>query len=244
MVVVVVIGILAAMAVPIMGRARIDRRQFNDASDIAQLVREARTRALSRGGAVLIEMASSGTANLGTFRMYDAVRLNVDGTKLPSANCKTPQVWDATLPVPLAAPKPSDRETLVQYLDFNSGPEISAGITSTILIPGSGGAMMEASKVFLCLTPLGRIYMSTGSSPSFDAVQPMVSPVNVVVSRKESGEFVGINRIAVIPSSGATHVASAPPQCKANTDCNPGGADGPLQCFAQAGACVAPLAGP
>ncbi|MFO0679550.1 MAG: prepilin-type N-terminal cleavage/methylation domain-containing protein [Polyangiaceae bacterium] len=246
MVVVVIIGILASIAIPVMGRARIDRRQFNDASDISQLVREARTRALARGGAVLVEFTASGSANRGTFNMYDAVTANPEtgANNLPYAHCKTPQIWDAALPGVNAAgdvqaPTASDRERLVGYVTLNQQTEQRFNIYATLVMSDAAGTLRTVTKAFLCVTPLGRMYLSEGATANFNASQPMVNPMNVVVSRKDGDEFTGLNRVVIIPSSGATRVASAPPQCNSRADCNAGDASGPLLCLPELGACVA-----
>src|SRR5260221_3229630 len=73
MVVIVIIGVVAALAVPTMAAARIDRHAYDDAGQIMQLFREARTRAVARGGAVLISMTFNGTSDRGTFAMYESV---------------------------------------------------------------------------------------------------------------------------------------------------------------------------
>src|SRR5580692_12345519 len=54
MVVVMIIGVLAALAIPSMSLASYERDTYNDAGAIMQLFREARTRAVGRGAATLI----------------------------------------------------------------------------------------------------------------------------------------------------------------------------------------------
>ena len=65
MVVIIIIGIVAALAVPTMAAARIDRNAYDDAGMIMELFREARTRAVARGGAILISMTFDGPARQG-----------------------------------------------------------------------------------------------------------------------------------------------------------------------------------
>jgi Tfp pilus assembly protein FimT len=66
MVVIIIIGVVAALAVPTMAAARIDRNAYDDAGSIMQLLRSARTHAIARGGAVLVSMTFS-AADRGTF---------------------------------------------------------------------------------------------------------------------------------------------------------------------------------
>ena len=48
---VIIIGILAALAIPSMSTARFDRHAYNDAGSVMMLFRVARTRAVARGDA-------------------------------------------------------------------------------------------------------------------------------------------------------------------------------------------------
>src|SRR5450432_2628256 len=101
MVVVIIIGVVAALAVPTMTAARIDRNAYDDAGSIMQLLRAARTHAVARGGAVLVAMTFNGQADRGTFQMFEAVGVNPGNqgglARAPIGTCKAPMNW-----VPLA----------------------------------------------------------------------------------------------------------------------------------------------
>src|ERR1019366_4179199 len=101
MVVIIIIGVVAALAVPTMAAARIDRNAYDDAGSIMQLLRSARTRAVARGGAVLVAMTFNGMADRGTFQMFEAVGVNPGNqgglARAPIGTCKAPVNW-----VPLA----------------------------------------------------------------------------------------------------------------------------------------------
>ena len=131
MVVVVIIGIMAALAVPSMRLTTFDRHAYDDAGAIMQLFRSARTRAIARGGAVLIRMTTSGTKDRGTFTMWEAVTTSVGGggaVATPVASCKTPTVWDTT--------KATTR--LVDGVNLNGTPETDADIQTTFnFYPGA-----------------------------------------------------------------------------------------------------------
>ena len=74
-IVVILIGILTVMAIPTMAEARYNARTFDDATQIAELYRDGRARAMGRGAAMLLQMTSAnsiGGANLGTFTLYEA----------------------------------------------------------------------------------------------------------------------------------------------------------------------------
>src|SRR5579872_4629941 len=69
LVVVMIIGILAALAIPTMSTSKYDRAAYDDAGSIMQLFREARTRAVARGAAQLVTMSSNGLTDRGTFQI-------------------------------------------------------------------------------------------------------------------------------------------------------------------------------
>lgn len=63
MVVVLIIGIVAALAIPSMTIVGSDRHAYDDAGSIMMLFRSARTRAVGRGSAVLVSMTANGTTD-------------------------------------------------------------------------------------------------------------------------------------------------------------------------------------
>src|ERR1700690_1276904 len=60
MIVVLLVGILSVMALPAMGQAAVDRRVYQDTSQISDLIRAAKARAIGRGAAVLVAMDGTG----------------------------------------------------------------------------------------------------------------------------------------------------------------------------------------
>src|SRR5258706_12006377 len=96
LVVVSIIAIVAVLAIPTLSAAQVDRRVFADAGYVSQLFRIARTRAVGRGAAVLVQMSPTQTGGGGRFAMYEAVAPNPTGTGaayIPSSTCKTPTKW-------------------------------------------------------------------------------------------------------------------------------------------------------
>ena len=95
MVVVIIIGIVAVLAVPTMASARLDRHAYDDAGAIMQVLRSARTHAVARGGAVLVAMTFNGPVDWGTFAVYESVAPNPGGgaglARAPVSSCKTSQ---------------------------------------------------------------------------------------------------------------------------------------------------------
>ena len=199
MVVVTLVGILALIAIPTMSSAQIDRRIYQDAGAIAQLLRDARARASGRGSAVLVSMSTSGGQT--AFRMYESVQLNASGTgsNTPVSACKSPTVWS-----PLDASNPG--VLFVDAVTLNAPADTSAHVTSHILSPSG----TEVPLAYVCFTPVGRIYYQP-ATPTFDGALPMTGAVEIAVQREESGAAVGISRRIILPPSGSARIYSAAP---------------------------------
>ncbi len=204
MVVIVIIGIVSALAVPTMLAARTDRHAYDDAGQIMQLFREARTRAVARGGAVLIAMTTNGASNRGTFAMYESVTVNPGGVggqnRSPVASCKTPTIW------PPLDPTANTGIVLVDSLNLNGAPENEADIQTELRIYAPGGVQPNQPQVFVCFTPLGRTYY-TLNTPVFDGALPIVSPLEFRVTRAAGGTI----RSVLLPPNGMARVFSHVP---------------------------------
>jgi prepilin-type N-terminal cleavage/methylation domain-containing protein len=210
MVVVVLIGILAVMALPAMTRAQVDRRSYDDAITIAELFREARTRAIGRGAAETIIMTQSGAAtgpNRGVFLLYEgqvtvAPPIGILPLGSPMTTCGSPTVWTGG----------GATSILIDGVNLNGtnvySIESLEGIWTTITGP-TGAALSAAS---LCFTPLGRAYFSPSATPSFIAGNAMLGEVQIALQHIYGGasgnNAVGIVRTVVVPNSGATRIIS------------------------------------
>jgi type II secretory pathway pseudopilin PulG len=220
MVVIVIVGILAAMAIPTMVQARLDRNAYDDAGAIMQLFRNARTRAVARGGAVLISMSAS-SSDRGTFTTYEAVSKNaglnwagVQASQTPVGTCKAPTSW-----IPLASTNTGVQ--LIDGVNLNGAIETDANIWASLwTYTGTTGTSFSAA--WICFTPLGHVYFtaSTGSptygtTNPFDGVLPMVSPLEFRVQRfgpggspsSGAGAF-GTTRSVLMPSNGMARIFS------------------------------------
>ena len=217
MVVVLIIGIVAALAIPSMTVAGNDRRAYEDAGSIMMLFRSARTRAVARGSAVLISMSASGTTDRGTYTMYEAISANVAGgtANTPVSSCKSPTVW---LPLPTtdspgahAAPTTGGGNgvNLIDGVNLNlPGVETSADIETQLMIYLSPTASTATTFTagYICYTPLGHTYVTQGlgATPVFDGVLPTVSPVEVRVTRAQGATV----RSVLLPPNGMARLFS------------------------------------
>ncbi|MDP9149331.1 MAG: hypothetical protein M3O36_05230 [Myxococcota bacterium] len=211
MVVVFIVGIMAALAIPTMSLARYDRHAYDDAGAITQLFRAARTRAIARGGAVLIAM-SAGTGDRGTFTMYEAVSTNA-GTagaglaRSPVASCKTPTNWTQTATSP-------PNVLYVDSVSLNNPPEVDADIRASLFIypnATSNAATALANGASICWTPLGHSFVSTAAPAAamFDGQLTTISPLEIRVARTQvTGSSV---RSVVVPPNGMARLFSHVP---------------------------------
>ena len=221
MVVVILVSILALIALPSLGEARYDRHAYDDAGQVMQLFRVARTRALGRGGAVLVHLhADVGNGDRGTYELWDAVRPNADTTtgtgvggdnRTPVSSCKTPTVWTLDKTNPATA-----NAIFIDGVNLNGAIEALGSVESQVVI---GGGAATTADVYVCVTPLGREYVAT-TTPNFDASPIAVGVIQVFVYRKDSAasvdtSFPGLNlqhqgpvRSVLVPSSGMPRILS------------------------------------
>jgi prepilin-type N-terminal cleavage/methylation domain-containing protein len=214
MVVVVIIGILSALAIPSMSTAKFDRETYSDAGAIMQLFREARTRAIARGAAEMISMSASGTTDRGTFQLWESVAADPTGTgsnRLPVPNCGTPSnFW----PVVGGTPDPL-HVVLIDSLSLNagtSGLEAAADIETTMYFyqDPTTNAQTAFATGYICFTPLGRSYISAlgTPAPSFDGVLSTVGVIQIDVARYNAGTAVGNIRSVLLPPNGMARIFS------------------------------------
>jgi prepilin-type N-terminal cleavage/methylation domain-containing protein len=208
LVVVIIIGIVAALAIPSMSIARFDRVAYEDAGAIMMLFRSARTHAIARSGAVLVSIANSGTADRGTFKVYEAVSANANTTtgpnRTPVSSCKTPTSWNLTAG--------TANLYFIDGIDLNHGgatssPEISADIRTTTFVytNPTNATATQFTPGFLCYTPLGRSYFFNGVAPPvFDGQLPTLSPLEVRVTRAGGGNI----RSVLVPPNGMARLFS------------------------------------
>jgi hypothetical protein len=212
MVVILIIGIVAALAIPAMSVMGWDRRAYNDAGNIMMLFRSARTRSVARGGAVMIAMTANGATDRGTFIMYEAVTPNINGglARTPVATCKSPTAWQ---PLPtIALPTSNPNVLLVDAVNLNStslgSAEVEGDIETQLFeyTSPSNSAQTSIASGYICYTPLGHTYINVGAlaQPIFDGVLPTTSALEARVTRANGGTF----RSVLVPPNGMARLFS------------------------------------
>jgi prepilin-type N-terminal cleavage/methylation domain-containing protein len=210
MVTVIIIGILAVMAIPSMALTSFDRDTYNDAGAIMQVFRRARTRAIARGSAVVVQMVTTGNFTRGGFFTYEAVGLNpgtTTVTQTPVASCKYPTVW------PTASMTPID--SFFIETNANSTGTLAGVMAQPFAYTAASNTGTAFTEGYVCYTPLGRSYininptvsgapsLSTTGTPVFTGLSS-VSALEVRVTRTDGATI----RSVLIPNNGMARVFS------------------------------------
>jgi prepilin-type N-terminal cleavage/methylation domain-containing protein len=196
MVVVALVGITAALAVPSYAELFLDRRVQDDAAQVSALLREARARAMARGSAVLVAFTGGGSAG-GTFATYESVT-SMPGVvsaanRVPLGTCRSPSRW-----LPLAAA--NTNIWVLGTTAFTGSRDVNAGLR-TVYRTQAG---TDLTSVFLCFTSTGRVFQST--TANFDAAMPLTTNDQFVLSRTS----VSLARRVLVNSAGTFRVRSTP----------------------------------
>jgi hypothetical protein len=200
MVVVIVVGVIATLAVPSIRLATFDRHAYEDAGAIMQLFRDARLRSVARGSAVLVTISQNGATDRGTFTVYEAVAQDPNDPghfQMPVPTCKAP-----TSPWNLAA----QTTMFIEKLDLNGNPEADADIETQIfkyvgatgVNPAAQSQVAAGTTAYICYTPLGRSYFTTSTPIDFSGMQPTTTVFDIQVSRGLANHLVGATIRSVI----------------------------------------------
>jgi len=231
LVVVIIIGILAALAIPTMSTARYDREAYTDAGSIMMLLRQARMRAIARGGAELVAMTANGTGDRGTFGLWEAVTLNPNAAgsaaRLPVPNCSSPTVWGtpvasygATAPITVVSSgMQGNNQQSVVFIDGVNLNTSGQSLESTADIEtqlfyyqnSASPAPVAFNQGFVCFTPLGRSYANVvgSTAPTFDGYLPSLTVIEARVLRGVNNNVTsGQIRSVLLPPNGMARLFS------------------------------------
>jgi prepilin-type N-terminal cleavage/methylation domain-containing protein len=229
MVVVMIISIVCVLAIPTLSHEGYERRAYTDAANVAELVRQARTRAVARGAAELLVMTANPSTNSASFNLYEANTGAYDGgaATTVSSTCNPPTGW----------PGGSITVTSTFVDGFTISGSIGAGsqsleglgnINMRVNSPVDGTPIAGNSNTYLCFTPAGRTWYATGANPPASFItggSPLGSICNGVAScigavtvDVTTGAFpagatgtatsTDLIRTVWIPPSGATRITS------------------------------------
>lgn len=187
MVVVVIIGLFAALAVPSIVSLVRDQRTRRESQAITNVFRQARARSLGRGSAVNINFTT--TAIPGGTRA-DFVTREAVLAALPNPQCRG---FDWTTGVKLG-----------QYYPVLVNGRPDTQITAQVSPPGLGPPV-GATYVDICYTPKGRLFQRTDAGDPFE---PMAGRVSFVARRLDGATMapVGIIRTILVNDDGTTRL--------------------------------------
>lgn len=195
-VVVTIISILAAIAIPGMARRLRDRRAKKSADFVANLFRSARMRAMGRGSAVLVRYIAAPTAPTERFTVLEAVAgaaanavRNPGGTGcelLPVSSCVNTN-WVAT----------ANQSRVVSSFD----PTGRGDFTIIGRRPAAGA---DATFLEVCFTPLGRAFIREDGAATtpFDT---MTDVPRFTIAHSTAG---GLSRVVTVPPTGMARVVA------------------------------------
>lgn len=176
MVVVVIVGVLAVIAVPSMVERLRERRSSEAAQRIAALYRGARMRAMGRGAAILVRYTE------GSFTVLESVQGTAGGVpsgceSLPQSSCMNGN-W----------------ETAAQRRQITAFNPLQRGEYSGVTIEAKDVSGSETTELDVCYTPLGRSYIRGVTS---EALGPMNGVITFDVTRG-SGKLT--RTVTVLPN--------------------------------------------
>jgi type IV fimbrial biogenesis protein FimT len=186
MVVVVLVGIMAALGIPSITRQLKDRRNNQAAHELSLIYRAARAQAMGRGAAVNVRFKA---ATRGTVELLESIKGSSDKqgirelTDLPGTSCQATQ-WttgDGFRPVRKFDP--------TTYSAFDN-------VTITFHV----GATTEDSAE-VCFSPLGRTYSRFGAATLFT---PMMQVPYLQIAPVDG---VGLTRTVLVLPNGASRLS-------------------------------------
>jgi prepilin-type N-terminal cleavage/methylation domain-containing protein len=207
MVVVTIIAIFAALAIPAIMRSNDDRKAFEEASLTAQLLQEARGRALATGAAQIVVMQTGGSALRGQFLLYQA-----SYNQVASASCLTSGQWAVAAAFNLTPPAPPPAGpgvTLIDAVNLQYSPQ-STLQSQFYLTDNTGTTTMVGTGISaLCFTPGGRVYYAPdGNTMTAGQATTLSQPFEIRIRRYPGGTAEGITRSVTIDGSDTARVRS------------------------------------
>lgn len=189
MIVVVIIGLFASLAVPSIVSLVRDQRTRREAMNISNVFRQARARSLGRGSAVNISYASTvvGTATRADFVTKEAVT-----GALPDPACRGYDWTAATVPL------------IGHYY-----PPLVNGVPDTKITAEANDPALGAptAPIYLevCFTPKGRLFTRTSTGGTF---APMAGRVSFFAQRLDGTAMTptGLLRTVIVSDDGNTRL--------------------------------------
>ncbi len=188
MVVVILIGVLAALGIPSIATQLRDRRTNQAAHEVALLYRQARSLAMGRGAAVLVRFDGSARGRIEVRESMDADPAHC--LSLPATSCSAAN-WNAASPL----------NRLVASFDVNTN---GAYQNVKLAFFQSDGAS-AGNAVEVCFSPLGRPFRRYAFAGAF---LPMAEVPYLQVNRVDAANNVeGLTRTVLVLPNGTSRLS-------------------------------------
>lgn len=197
LVVVLVITLLAAIALPGISKRATANRARGFADQVAMMYRSARLNALGRGAATLVRYDQT----TGTLTMLEAIQ---GPAAAQGVGCATMPVNSCTVDLTRWAPGATTSQTLSTLTIVDGG-----NFTTDMAFRDAAGVATSLATIDVCFTPGGRTFVRGGASPAAIASVPFsdmrgTARVNIV-------DPEGVVRYAAIPPNGAARAVREEP---------------------------------
>jgi len=189
MIIVVIIAVSAALAMPAMHGAIAERKNSEASYDLVRLMRHARSEALAYGRAHLVRFVPT---SHGSFTVYRGI----------SSNCNLND-WDPIIAAGACGTASSmciDQVAMVEGDDDGSGI-YELGGTRIQATEAGGSALVD-----LCYQPTGLLLHRTDVTARFSDLNTITGGYVFAFQRLDSGSPVGVVRRVVAPISGDPRV--------------------------------------
>lgn len=191
MVVVIIIGALATLAIPaISGQMRSRRAQFA-AKEVSNLYRGARMRAMGRGSAVMVRFDRS-TDTEGWFSVREAVRTDPN-----NAACDSMPVSSCTVTNWAANANPPQSQAIGGFV-IKGRPELD-GVRARARNP----ANIDQAVMDVCFTPMGRAFVRYAANANFTPLTAVPRVMVVRVDTSTSVPYGPARWVLVLPNGSA-----------------------------------------
>lgn len=197
MAVVIVIGVLAAIAIPSAAAALRERRSARAAHEVALLFNQARSRAIGRGSAVLVRYNYAQNGFEVREAILGAATLGMGDCAIsPQSSCTLPATrWDAT----------SDSNQLLStFQPLNTSDYEMVDMQLTEYTDTSDTVQNAAD---FCISPAGRVfYRATNASGTAFGLMTGSAGFRVWM-RAPNDDVIGVERTVFVFSNGTARVA-------------------------------------
>lgn len=215
MVVVAVVGVIAAAIMPALAEVRWDSRQSGAAHDIVRMGRRARAMTMETGVAHLLRFQrgndAGGSFGLGRFELIRGMTnrcqqtpwgqafIEANGLGIPATRREGADLLDMISFNPTSVDPP----VVPTATDENEGHQV-------ILVTARGGTPIASQEaVQICYQPNGQTYelfSATETGTGGVRLRPQLAPITFTVTRRLSGGVRGVSRQVVFPIGGNARV--------------------------------------